>query len=187
MLARLEGILMKRVAKQRRPLITCAWLVCIGLAGARVEAQPVKVVYVVRHAEKAAQDGDPELSPAGRIRAMALSHLLARSRIVGLFATQYRRTQQTLEPLSAAHGVPIETVEAGEVEKLIARIRATVGPGSIVVAGHSNTVPEIVGRLTGVEIEEITETHYDGLFQVRLSEDADAELIQLKYGQPTPD
>ena len=65
MLARLEGILMKRVAKQRRPLITCAWLVCIGLAGARVEAQPVKVVYVVRHAEKAAQDGDPCLRLAG--------------------------------------------------------------------------------------------------------------------------
>ncbi len=178
---------MKGAANQRRPLITCALLVWIGLAGARAQAQPVKIVYVVRHAEKAAQDGDPELSPPGRIRALALSHLLERVRIVGLFATQYRRTRQTLEPLSVAHSVPIETIGAGEVEELIGRIRTAVGPGSIVVAGHSNTVPEIVERLTGVEIEEIAETHYDGLFQVWLSEDSGAELVSLKYGQPTPD
>ncbi len=178
---------MKGAAQLRRPLITCVWLVWLGLVGARVEAQPAKIVYVVRHAEKASQDGDPELSSAGRARALALSHLLERTRIVGLFATQYRRTRQTLEPLSMAHSVPIESIGAGEVEKLIGRIRAAAGPGSVVVAGHSNTVPEIVERLTGVEIEEIAETHYDGLFQVRLPEGGDAELIQLKYGQPTPD
>ena len=40
---------------------------------------------------------------------------------------------------------------------------------------------------TEVEIEEIAETHYDSLFQVRLCEDSEAELIHLKYGQPTPD
>ena len=178
---------MRRAANQRRLLIPCALLIWIGLAWPRVEAQPVKIVYVVRHAEKAAQEADPELSPAGRIRALALSHLLERARIIGLFATHYRRTRQTLGPLSVAHGVPIEAIGAGEVEELIGRIRATVGPGSMVVAGHSNTVPEIVERLSGARIEAIDETHYDGLFQVRLSEGADGELVQLKYGQPTPD
>ena len=178
---------MHRVANQRRRVFTCALLVWISLAGCGVEAQTVKTVYVVRHSEKAAQYGDPELSRAGRVRSLALSHVLERARIIGLFATQYRRTRQTLQPLSVRHGVPIETIGAAAVEELIGRIRAVVGPGSIVVAGHSNTVPGIVQRLTGVEIEEIAETHYDSLFQVRLCEDSEAELIHLKYGQPTPD
>ena len=50
---------MKGAAQQSGTWITCALLVWVGLAGARVEAQPAKIVYLVRHAEKAAQDGDP--------------------------------------------------------------------------------------------------------------------------------
>src|SRR5438477_10644022 len=69
-------------------------------------AQPI--VVIVRHAEKAANGGnDPDLSSAGRARADALARILKESDITAIFATEFKRTQETAAPTAtSAHVTP---------------------------------------------------------------------------------
>ena len=56
-------------------------------------------VIVVRHAEKVDHSTNPNLSPEGFERAERLSNLLRYTNVKALFATQFKRTQQTLVPV----------------------------------------------------------------------------------------
>lgn len=79
-----------------------------------VHAQCQQIV-IVRHAEKA-DDGttDPPLSLTGRARAERLVDIVKGATIVALYATQYRRTQQTLAPLAKAHKLNVQIRPIGE-------------------------------------------------------------------------
>lgn len=57
-----------------------------------------RAIFIVRHAEK--QGGiDPELTEAGKKRAVRLKERLANEGITKIFVTDLRRTQQTAKPL----------------------------------------------------------------------------------------
>ena len=157
-------------------------------------------VFLVRHAEKASDDPrDPTLSEVGLARAEALASLLSRAGVTGLYASQYKRTQMTLEPLSRAAGgatgnLPVKVVDARDAAGL-ARELSELPPGSVaVVAGHSNTVPSIAKalscELTTVEKRGrgrmLAEDEYDRLFVLTLPpKDAKGvapSYVELRYG-----
>jgi broad specificity phosphatase PhoE len=142
-------------------------------------------VFLVRHAEKSTDDPrDPTLSEAGRRRAGELARVLSDGDVTALFATEYRRTQETLAPLAARIGVPTTIIGAGRPDSLVARLRA-LPPGSrAVVASHSNLVPAIVARLAGVEVTPLTDADYDRLYVVTLAGNGVATAVVLRYGEP---
>ena len=127
-------------------------------AEAPVPVAPVTVI-LVRHAEKAT-DGDardPKLSEAGTKRAESLARMLGSAGVTHLFATEFHRTQDTLAPLAKVAGHAVDVVPAGKAEELEKCLRA-LAPGSVaVVAGHSNTVPDVAKRL-GVALEGLQST-----------------------------
>jgi phosphohistidine phosphatase SixA len=142
----------------RRPVMRAWFLAAFSLGVAcsadRVDSRaagPAPVaVFVVRHMEKASSPPeDPELSEAGRARAEALARLLSRSGASRLFATEWKRTQQTLAPLAERSGARVEIVPAGRPEELMARLLELPTGATAVVAGHSNTIPDLVRRLGG--------------------------------------
>jgi phosphohistidine phosphatase SixA len=142
---------------------------------------PVTVV-AVRHAEKAAPTGDPELNDAGRRRAEALARLFgAEGAVTHLFASQYRRTLETLEPLAAVQGLAIERYDAQDQAGLVARLDA-LPPGSVaVVAGHSNTLPPLVEALGGA-VPDTVDSPYGRI----LAEDAhDRVFVVVRAATPT--
>jgi len=106
---------------------------------------------LLRHAEKdaASDPKDPALSVAGQERARALLRLLARAGATHLFASEYRRTRETLGPLAQARSLEIQAVPAADVPGLASRIRGLPAGSVAVVAGHSNTVPSIASALGG--------------------------------------
>ena len=73
---------------------------------------PAKV-FVVRHAEKAdLSDPDTPLSPAGEQRAQALAKSLQGERVKAVYATEFKRTQQTAQPTAkAAATVELEALK----------------------------------------------------------------------------
>ena len=61
-------------------------------------------------------------------------------------------------------------------------------PGDVVlVVGHSNTVPDIVAALGIDRPAEICDSEYDRMEIVSMEADGDAQLIEARYGAPTPE
>ncbi len=116
------------------------------------QAASTTTLILIRHAEK--QDGrDPDLSERGRERAEVLAGLLQAAGVTRIFATEYKRTQQTVAPLAAAQGVEVESYAARE-PGAFADAMSEDGGGVVVAAGHSNTVPAIA-RALGVELRDL--------------------------------
>ncbi len=137
-------------------------------AGAQTSAQTT-TVYVLRHAEKRADQGDdPDLTREGRNRARSLVRQLVNEKIDRIYATEYRRTQLTVLPLAVRLSLPIVQRHAADVAELATAIRGHAGE-TIVVSGHSNTIPELLAALGVTEPIEIPDEQYGDLFVVRIS------------------
>ena len=127
-----------------------------------------KLVLVVRHAERAdagmQAQTDPALSVLGETRAQKLAVMLADADVKDIFATEFKRTQDTAKPLAMKTGVAFEQVGSKDTALLISKIKSH--PNDVVlVVGHSNTLPAILKALTGVEVG-IADSEYDNLFIV---------------------
>ena len=143
------------------------------------DASAQAVVFLVRHAEKADPESkDPDLSAEGRSRAEALAQIVKDVGVTAIFATEFKRTQQTAAPLSKLTSIPIKTVPAKDTAALIAKLKKT--QGSVLVVGHSNTLPEIIRALGVREPITIPDTAYDDLFVVK-TETSPPELIHRQY------
>lgn len=143
---------------------------------------PLTTVYLARHAEKAADpgDGDPELTEVGQVRAQALAATLTDVPLTAAYATELKRTQQTLAPTAAAHGLAPTVLPAKDVAGLVAALKATPAGQRVLVVGHSNTLPEIMAGL-GAGTPEIQHGDYDDLFVLVLGGEQ-PELLRLHYG-----
>jgi phosphohistidine phosphatase SixA len=133
-------------------------------------------VVLVRHAEIAA-GSDPPLSPQGQARAELLASILRDANVEAIYVTEYRRTQQTAQPAAARfHITPQKLSDNVAIVKAI-REHAS---GTLLVVGHSNTVPEIISRLGG-PVVSIGETEFDNLFVLTIS-GGQTSLLRLRYG-----
>ncbi|MGZ4983805.1 MAG: phosphoglycerate mutase family protein [Chthoniobacterales bacterium] len=137
-------------------------------------------IFFVRHAEKA-QDGDakdPDISEIGRARAEALAKTLKDARITAIYATEFKRTQQTATPLAHASHVEVTIIPAKETEELIAKLKAA--KGNALVVGHSNTLPDIMKALGVSDSISIADNDYDDLFVIS-TETQPPQLLHLHY------
>ena len=147
-------------------------------------SRPVTTVILVRHAEKNIEPSnpDPDLSPAGRARAQELVHVLGEEGVNAIYATQYKRTQDTVRPLAAKLGLSVNLVDAKNTQELVNQIITVHSGQTIFVAGHNNTVPEIIAALGGGNFPVIPESEYDNLFIVTVYRSGKAKVVKLKYG-----
>lgn len=140
--------------------------------------------YIVRHAEKAPSDGamtsDVPLSAEGEKRAAALVDMLKGKKIESIYATPYKRTQGTVQPLSSAIGVPIQTYDPRDTS-FIRKVKAI--NHHVLVAGHSNTVDDLVNGISGQKLlQDLPETQYGDLFIVK-KKGGKYKLEQKRFGQ----
>jgi broad specificity phosphatase PhoE len=134
-------------------------------------------IFIVRHAEKADASKDPDLSEAGRARAEALARVLRDADVTSIYATEFKRTQETAAPLAKTLGIPITTIPAKDSAALITKLRSS--NGNAVVVGHGDTIPDLVKTL-GISVPiTIGQNDYDNLFEAVLDEKP--HLIRLHY------
>lgn len=138
---------------------------------------------VVRHAEKGTDDArDPSLSQAGQARAQRLAALLSDEPVNAAYATAYRRTFQTAQPVAENHFLRITTYDAQmPAPQFAERLRTLHKIGTVLVVGHSNTVPDIVGALSGRQIAAMGDDEFDRLYRIRIDADGKAALSQETY------
>jgi broad specificity phosphatase PhoE len=160
-------------------------LATLALAGcASRPAQPAETRFIlVRHAEKA-DDGskDPPLSAVGEARAQRLAALLRDTPVRGVYATAYRRTQATAAATAREHDLPVTTYDAAlAASDFAARLRRDHGSGTVLVVGHSNTIPAIAAALCQCQIEPIAETEFDRRITIRIDAQGRASTVQERY------
>ena len=156
----------------------CA-LLLVSLASIPAEAQ---TLFLVRHAEKSAPNGDLPLSAEGRSRAAMLASMLRDTGVGRIYTTEMVRTRETAEPLERALRLKAEAVPVQDVDALVTKLRA-LPPGSVVlVVNHSGTLPKIVEKLGGGTIEPIAEEEYDRLLILTLTGDGKAHVVTLRFG-----
>jgi broad specificity phosphatase PhoE len=145
-----------------------------------------QAVIAVRHAERADQSRDPPLGSEGRARAGALAALLKRSGITHIVTSEFLRTRETAAPLAAALGLTPEQVPARDLPALVARLRA-LDPASIVlVVGHSNTIPPLVGALGGPTLPDLPDGDHHDVFVLVPRQGQPTAMVRLTYGQGAP-
>lgn len=150
--------------------------------------RPVTTVILVRHAEKNIEpdNPNPDLSAEGRARAQELVHILGGTGVTAIYATQYGRTQQTVQPLAERLSLPVSRIDSGNTPELVRQIKASHAGGVVFVAGHNSTVPAIIAALGGGTYPTIPETEYDNMFVVTLYRFRKASTVKMKYGSAAP-
>ncbi|MDP6385042.1 MAG: phosphoglycerate mutase family protein, partial [Planctomycetota bacterium] len=153
-------------------------------------------IFLVRHCEKDTRVGkNPPLSPAGWKRAEQLSHVLGSSGVTHLFSSDYARTQMTLTPLARGLGAEITIYDVRKPKDLVAKLFALPQGSVAVVAGHSNTTPQLYQALgasapKGLDKRGfLSEKAYDRLFSVTLNSDGQTAERDRKFNRivPPPD
>ena len=131
-------------------------------ATAAASAQPA--YYVMRHLQKA--DGpDPALSAEGAANAKRLAAWFdGRAKPTAIYVSSTRRARETAASLAAALSLVPREYDPADTPALLARISAEAG--SVLVVGHSNTVPDIVAGLGGTRPAPLADTDYGAIWVV---------------------
>ncbi|MEQ9468611.1 MAG: phosphoglycerate mutase family protein [Ekhidna sp.] len=146
-------------------------------------AQDQTTFILVRHAEKA-DDGtrNPPLNEDGKVRANDLASLLANQEITGLYSTPFKRTEETLQPIAEAKDLEIMTYDPLAKDEWLKALADKHSGGTVVISGHSNTIPGLANALLGEEtFEQFDESDYTNLIIIVTDEVGKGKLVRLKF------
>lgn len=143
--------------------------------------------YVVRHAERVDNSRNSALSPAGLQRAQALKDSLFSKKVHLIFASTYVRTQQTAQPTATAKGLSLIIYRPDTTAGLVSHLKKIKGK-SVLVTGHSDTVPDIVSGLSNQSVAPIPDNDFDNLYIIKIRNffGTQRTLSHLTYGNPSP-
>ena len=170
------------------------------LIGPQDEFKPI-TVYLVRHAERADEPRqDPPLTAQGTARSQELARMLANANIKAIFTSQFLRTKQTAEPLAKQANVPVTSISLSvnpsnprmiseqSTAEVANKILERAGE-SVLVVGHSNTVPAIIKALGGPALPDICDATYGHFFVLIPARDAQPAALTISHfgaAEPAP-
>lgn len=152
--------------------VICALLLFLAAAAPAAAQQ---TVIFVRHAERAdggasmqpaapnSPPADPSLSAAGVARAARLATMLADAGIKGIYTSEFKRTKETAAPLASKLGLQAEVVASKDYAALVARIKGAHARDTVLIVGHSNTIPEALKAFGGPALT-IADDEYTGIY-----------------------
>lgn len=158
--------------KLRYPILITLTLAVLILIPDGIIAQSItKTIVLVRHTEKdtsQANNPDPDLSAEGRERAMRLVKAVKKYKPHEIFATAYKRTQQTAEPIAKSRKKQIQTYDASKQADLVEKIMAS-NTDHYLIVGHSNTIPPLANLLAKKEIfRNLVDAEHGVIWVIRL-------------------
>jgi broad specificity phosphatase PhoE len=146
-----------------------------------------KAIFVVRHAEKIS-DTDERLTDAGRARAARLAQMLKDSGVTAVYATDTERARDTVKPLADLLGLKIAAYDTGasmsgkvDARPFVAALRKSRGQDVVLIAGHSNTIPDLLKALGCPDAITLASNEYDNIFVVVPKSSGEATLLRLRY------
>lgn len=178
--------------RQRRAGAVASFLVMALALAWFFESQATTTVIFVRFAEAAAgRDGSDSLTPAGVARARDLARALAEIDVVqgidGVFATGYRPTQETAEPVARQAGVAVQVVDADDPDGLVDRILGDYKGKIVLVVTDSAAIRAAVPEFHGSKkIPPESDAEPDNLYVVSIPWYGKVKTLRFRYGPPAP-
>lgn len=184
------------ISHHRRPFLLPVWLSFAALFGLFVaavvafliyrSATTTTVVVLARHAEKDLSSiQDPPLSAEGEQRAERLAQMFGRGKGIGhidaIYVSDARRTQQTAAPLAERLGKQAIVVPAADIKGLVSRVMHEHEGGSVLIIGHSNTVPELIHDLGDIDVPPIADDEYDTLYVLSVPSFGHSSVLRMQY------
>ena len=150
--------------------------------------QSTTTIICVRHAEKRADSDDPGLTPLGTERANDLSALLDNIYIDAIYSSDYNRTLQTAEPLSASMQLSVQLYDPSDLKAFSNQLMDNHLGDNVVVVGHSNTTPKLVNLICVKDFyEDISHDEYDQLFLITIDKNGKTNHQVMEYGKASPE
>ncbi|MEP7245330.1 MAG: phosphoglycerate mutase family protein [Gammaproteobacteria bacterium] len=180
------------ITRHRRPFLAPFWLMwvlffaVVALAIGAYRSATTTTVVLVRHAEKEMVTIDnPPLAAAGERRAERLAQIFGEvkgaGRLQAIYVTDTKRTQQTAGPLAARLGIRATVLPAGDVSGVVEHVLHEHRGGRTLIVGHSNTVPAIIRKLSGISVSPIGDEEYDNIYVVTVPTFGKASVLRMRY------
>jgi phosphohistidine phosphatase SixA len=141
-------------------------------------------IICVRHAEKAKDDPkDPLLTPEGTARAERLGRILAEAGLDSVYASPYRRTRLTAEPVQRRGNTPqIVTYLPDKQAEWFPTVLEHSRGKKLLVVGHQNTIPQLLNQLDGsLRFDNIPDLDYGRFYVVATQGIGKTTIIECRY------
>ncbi len=164
-------------------------LLAAALSLAAALPAAAQTVIIVRHAEKVDASADPLLSEAGQARARALAAALTDAHPSVILTSNLRRTGLTAAPTADYHATTPEAVSldggpAVHAAAVAARVRGLPEDATVLIVGHSDTVPLIARALGYTEAADMPDCEYDRMIVLRLNNGETRGEVR-RFGEPS--
>lgn len=171
----------------RRILPLLILLVCVTGAAGAANSDDQYELYLVRHAEKLADDGDdPGLTDGGEQRSEQMAAWLRGKGITDIWSSDYRRSRDTAQPLASMLGLALRLYDPHDLPALAMSLREN--RHTALVVGHSNTTPDLARLLCVCFISDMDDADYDQLIVVSVSgEETEVRILSQAALFPVPD
>lgn len=153
------------------------------------ESQATTTILFVRHADTDAitLEQDPPLNARGLARAELLADFVEDIDVLAgldaIYASEYRRTQQTAAPLAKRLDMPVDVADHGDAEPFMERVLRDHKGEIVLVVTHADDIPPLVAELHGHQnVPEIGSDEYDNFYIVSVPWFAKVKTLRLHYG-----
>ena len=151
-------------------------------------------VILVRHAERAKEQGDSALTPAGRQRAQDLAAALGDTEITAIYSPDRGRNRETVQPLATHLGVTITLIPEARLsdtrrfaDEFVQEVLSKHAGGVVVWVGNKSPV-----GIWGGNLKEIYRRfggtgdppgQYDDLFIITVPDQGAVRVKKTTYGK----
>jgi broad specificity phosphatase PhoE len=152
------------------------------------QKEPITTLILVRHAEKAGSAfADPPLTPAGTERAEELAYILKHVPLDAIFSTPFVRTKLTVQPTAKETGLEVKLYKPND-ENFLEKVLQEFSGGTVLIVGHSNTIPRLANQLAGrSDFEDLEDAIYDNLYIASVPSKGNAVILRMRFGAHTPE
>lgn len=160
-------------------IVLCLILFSVNSFAQKEYTPEITTYYFIRHAEKDRSDSskkDPHLTDQGLKRAQDWSKVLQHIPFDAIYATDFNRTNETGNPTAIKNGLNITSYNVST--SYDDNFKKTTKGKTVLVVGHSNTIPDFVNSVIGKKkYEEIDDAINGNLYIVTLTNGAISDLV----------
>jgi phosphohistidine phosphatase SixA len=149
---------------RRRVFLIAALLIPAGCT-LLAPQQAVPNIYVMRHLHTPEGAKNPDLTAEGQASAAAMARWLSRDPPSVIFVSNTKRAMQTAAPTALRYGLIPHVYDPSDTAGLVSSILRQ--QGTVLVVGHSNTVPDIIAGLGGERPAALAHNDFGDVWHIR--------------------